>query len=76
MQPSPGSGRGSRRTQIYIEDALILLAVVALFVLAVFFRETLWGQVALGVVLLVMAVVFYFRLRRVHRAFTGRGEDT
>lgn len=75
MQPSSGSGRDSGRTQIYVEDALIVLAVGALFVLGVFFRREWWGQVALGVVLLVMAVVFFFRLRRVHRAFTGGGKE-
>ncbi len=74
MQPPSGSGRDGRRTQIYVEDALIVLAVGALFVLGVFFRGEWWGQVALGVVLLVMAIVFFFRLRRVHRAFTGRGQ--
>lgn len=58
---------------MYVEDALILLAIVALFVLGVFFRRTSWGQGGLLVVLVVMAVVFVRRFRRTHRAFTGRG---
>ena len=60
------------RTALYVEDVLILLSVVALFVLGVFFRRDLWGQVALVVVLVLMGVVCLFRMRRVRRAFTGR----
>lgn len=60
------------RAAIYVEDALILLSVAALFVLAVFCRTNLWGQVGLGVVLVVMIVVFIRRFRRVHRAFKGQ----
>lgn len=63
------------KTALYVEDVLIVLAVVALFVLAVFFRRTWWGQAALVGVLIVMGVVFFFRLRRAHRAFTGRGDE-
>lgn len=63
------SGETSK-TAIYVEDALIILALAALFVLGVFFREELWGQVGLGLVGLVMVVVFVRRIRRVHRAFT------
>jgi len=57
---------------VYLEDGLILLSVAALFVLAVFYRAEPWGQGALVVVFLVMLVVFFLRLRRVHRAFRGR----
>ena len=60
------------RATVYAEDALILLSVAALFVLAVFYRTTLWGQVGLGILLVVMIVVFMRRFRRVHRAFKGR----
>ena len=66
---------GGSKAALYIEDALILLAVVALFILSVFFRDRWWGQVGLGGVLIVMVVVFVFRFRRAHRAFTGRDED-
>jgi hypothetical protein len=66
---------GPSKHGIYLEDAVILLALVPLFILTVFFRTTLWGQAGLLVVLIVMAVVFVRRLRRVHRSFTGRGED-
>lgn len=59
---------------LYIEDAVILLAVAALFVLSVFFRHERWGQVGLAGVGVVMLVVLVLRLRRVHRAFTGRDE--
>jgi len=64
------------RAGIHGEDLLILLSVVALFILTVFFRRTSWGQGALVGVLLLMAVVFWRRFRRVHRAFTGREDDT
>ncbi len=66
--------RGSRAA-LYVEDVLILLAVAALFVLTVFFRHTWWGQAGLAVVLGAMLVVFYFRFRRVHKAFTGADGD-
>jgi hypothetical protein len=46
-----------------------------LFVLTVFFRNTVWGQVGLAVVLVVMIIVFVRRLRRVHRAFTEPDEE-
>jgi len=67
-------GSGSK-AMLYFEDALILLAVAALFVLGVFFRHTVWGKAGLAVVAAVMAVVCFFRLRRVHRAFTGGGNN-
>jgi len=54
---------------------VILLSLIPLFVLGVFYRRTWWGQVGLAVVLLIVCVVFVIRLRRVHRAFTGRDED-
>jgi membrane protein YdbS with pleckstrin-like domain len=66
-----GRERGQPRRSVYVEDALILLSIAALFVLGVFFRTEWWGQVGLGAVLIVMAVVFVIRFRRVHRAFTG-----
>ncbi len=69
------SGGAESKLGLYVEDALILLAVAALFVLGVFFRNTQWGQVGLGVVLVVMVIVFVRRLRRVHRAFTGRDDE-
>ncbi len=72
MQPSTPPEKSTSKKQIYVEDALIILSIAALFVLGVFFRDELWGQVGLGVVLLVMVVVFFFRFRRVHRAFTRR----
>ncbi|KPK62494.1 MAG: hypothetical protein AMK73_05995 [Planctomycetes bacterium SM23_32] len=64
--------RHESRAAIYVEDSLILLSIAALFVLTVFFRRQWWGQVGLGLVLAIMGVVFVFRFRRVHRAFTGR----
>ena len=64
------------RAGIHGEDVLILLSVVALFFLTVFCRHTLWGQGALAGVLILMAVVFWRRFRRVHRAFTGQEDDT
>jgi hypothetical protein len=64
---------GSRLKLLYLEDILILVAIAALFVLTVFFRDKWWGQAGLVAVLVVMVVVCFFRLRRVHRAFTGRG---
>ena len=73
MESAPGEkGAGARRV-ILVEDVLIVASVAALFVLAVFCRTTLWGQVGLGVVFVVMLVVFVRRLRRVHRGFTGPG---
>ncbi|MBS3762805.1 MAG: hypothetical protein KGZ25_05815 [Planctomycetes bacterium] len=57
------------KLSIYVEDALILLAIVCLFVLGIFFRSELWAQVVMIVVLGVMLVVFGRRLTRVHRAF-------
>jgi membrane protein YdbS with pleckstrin-like domain len=73
--PHENGGRKRAKVGLYVEDAVILLAIVPLFVLTVFFRDTLWGQVGLGVVLVVMVIVFVRRLRRVHRAFTGRDEE-
>ena len=63
-RPAPGG--------LFVEDALILLSIGLLFVLAVFFRREQWGQRALVAVLLAMAVVFVRRIRRIHRAFKGR----
>ncbi|NLW50920.1 MAG: hypothetical protein GXY85_08790 [Candidatus Brocadiaceae bacterium] len=63
------------RAGIRGEDLLILLSVGALFFLTVFVRDTVWGQAALVGVLILMAVVFWRRFRRVHRAFTGRQDE-
>lgn len=76
MQEPPDRESGSSKTHIYLEDALILLALIPLFVLTVFFRDELWAQVGLVVVLIVMALVFVRRLIRVHRAFTGGDEES
>lgn len=62
------------RRAMRIEDALILLALVPLFVLGVFYRDTAWGQVGLCSVFVVMLVVFIIRLRRANKAFR-EGED-
>ena len=70
---SKGEPSGSKKA-LYIEDLVIFLAIAVLFVLGVFFREELWAQVALVVVLVVMIVVGVSRLRRVHRAFMGRDD--
>ena len=68
MQSGPKDERGrSSRLALYVEDIVILLALIPLFILAVFFRRTWWGQAGLAVVLIVMGVVFFFRVRRVHR---------
>jgi energy-coupling factor transporter transmembrane protein EcfT len=74
MGTPPSSDNRTPKSRIYIEDALILLGIVALFVLTVFFRRETWGQIALGALALAMAVIFVIRLRRVHRAFTGRDQ--
>jgi len=71
--PPPSDGR-TPKLHIYAEDALILLGIAALFVLTVFFRDETWGQVALVVLAAAMAVIFVIRLRRLHRAFTGRDQ--
>ncbi len=76
MAPGEGSSgelSGSKKA-LYIEDLVIFLAIVVLFVLGVFFREKLWAQVALVVVLAVMIGVGISRVRKVHRAFTGRDD--
>ena len=73
--PNEDDGQLRRLITIGIEDVLILLSVAALFVLAVFFRDVVWGQVGLGVVVLVMVIVFISRFRRTHRAFTERRDD-
>jgi len=70
-----GENEPRARSRICLEDMVILLSLIPLFVLGVFYRRTWWGQVGLAVVLLIVCVVFVIRLRRVHRAFTGRDED-
>ena len=62
------------RSGIYLEDFVILVSVVALFVLTVFFRYYWWGQACLVAVLIAMVVVFLRRMGRVHRGFTGGDE--
>ena len=66
---SDGERKQKRTAGIYVEDALILIAVAALFWLGVFHRTETWAQRALIGVLIVMGVVFVRRIRRVHRAF-------
>jgi Ca2+/Na+ antiporter len=73
--PHDTGGRGPSKVGLYAEDAIILLTLVPLFVLTVFFRNTTWGQVGLGVVLVAVLVVFVRRLRRVHKAFTEPDEE-
>ena len=63
---------GDEKSKLYVEDLLIILAVGALFVLGVLFREASWSKPGLIVVLAVMAIVFVSRFRRVHRAFKDR----
>ena len=74
MSHEPGDDR-KPGPGIHGEDVLIVLSVVALFVLSAFYRDTSWGQGALVGVLVLMAVVFWRRFRRVHRAFTGREDE-
>ena len=69
-----GDGCSVDRTALHVEDALILLAIPALFVLTVFYRNRWWGQAGLVVILIVMAAVFVCRLRRANRAFTEHDE--
>lgn len=71
---APGEESSGSRKSLYTEDLVIFLAIVALFVLGVFFRDELWAQAALVVVLAVMIVVGVSRLRRTHRAFRGRDD--
>lgn len=75
LQFDESDEKAQGRVALYVEDVIILLSLVLLFVLAVFCRHTWWGQAGLLAVLLVMAVVLFLRLRRVHRAFTGRDQD-
>jgi small-conductance mechanosensitive channel len=70
--PPDADDRRAVKAALLLEDAVILLSVLALFILAVFFRRQWWGQVGLVVVLGLMGIVFVFRFRRVHRGFTGR----
>ncbi len=64
--------RDASRAALHLEDVVILMAIAALFVLTVFFRDKWWAQVGLLVVFGVMLAVLISRLRRTHRAFTGR----
>ena len=57
---------------MYVEDGLIIVSIVLLFVLTVFYRHLAWAQVSLLAVLAVMTIVFVRRLTRAHRAFTRR----
>jgi len=65
---------GRAKRALYIEDAVILLALIPLFILGVFYRSTEWGQAGLWAVFAVMLVVFVIRLRRTHRAFKGHDD--
>jgi membrane protein YdbS with pleckstrin-like domain len=58
--------------QVYVEDALVLLSLAGLFVLTVFFRDSIWGQVGLLAILAVMLAVLVVRLRRLRHAFARR----
>ena len=69
MSEGDGERKQKRATGIYVEDALILVAIAVLFWLGVFHRRESWAQAALVAVLIVMGVVFVRRIRRVHRAF-------
>jgi len=69
----PGDAPSRRR--IILEDALILIAIGALFVLGVFYRTRMWAQIALGVVLVAMLVVFVARLRRVYKTFRAQRDS-
>ncbi len=69
-ETGPGGERSSGLKRVIIcEDVLILVSIALLFVLGVFYREALWGQIALGGLLVVMIVVLVARYRRVHKAF-------
>jgi hypothetical protein len=59
----------TRTPGVYIEDAVTLVSIGLLFWLGVFRRHETSGQIALGVVLLVMVIVLVRRVRRLHRAF-------
>ena len=61
-----------KKRAIYIEDALILLSVAALFGLGVFFRDRIWAQLLLTGVLGVMVVVFFRRFRRLKSLLKNR----
>ena len=74
MSESPEQ-KARRCRHIVIEDALILVSIALLFVLAVFFRRESWAQWALGGVLVTMVIVFLRRSRRTHRAFKGTAGD-
>ena len=74
--PTKEDAKERQKSQLHFEDFLIFLGVVALFVLGVFFRHTVWGQGGLYCLLVVMLYVFVRRFRRVHRAFKDRDEDT
>jgi membrane protein implicated in regulation of membrane protease activity len=74
--PAKEDAEQRQKSQLYFEDLLIFLGVAALFVLGVFFRETIWGQAGLYCLLAVMLFVFVRRFRRVHRAFKEKDEDT
>ena len=63
--------RPPRARGLYLEDAVILVSIGALFVLTVFFRHTPGGKLGLVLLLALMLVVFVRRLTRVHKAFRG-----
>ena len=65
----PDQDRKPQKIGVYAEDALILLCIALLFWLGVLHRHEAWAQIVLGLVLVVMLVVFFIRMRRVHRAF-------
>jgi hypothetical protein len=57
---------------VYVEDGLIILSIGFLFWLGVFHRAEAWAQGVLVLVLIMMAVVFVARVRRVQRALRKR----
>ena len=72
MYDGDGERKQKRTAGIYVEDALILIAIAVLFWLTVFHRREAWAQTALIGVLIVMGVIFVRRVRRVHRAFRNK----
>ena len=65
------SRKQGKHLWVYIEDALLLVTIVLLFVLTIFFRHELWAQYVLAALLVLMLIVFIRRLRRASRAFKG-----
>ena len=87
MTPENSPPDGPPRIVRRVEDALTIMSVLALMVVAIGFcpgegeaeamlwRETTAGHVALGVLFVLMLVIFIRRLRRVHQAFRDLNDD-